>query len=428
MDLNFYNTLSGEKENFASINPKPGPVGVYTCGPTVYLYPHIGNLRAYVFADILHRVFLFNGWEIKHVLNITDVGHLTSDADEGEDKVEKEAQVEGKTAKAISDFYTEAFFADLKKLNVDTSDYIIARATEHIAEQIELIKKLEEKGYTYQTSDGVYYDTSKFPTYGDLAKLNLAGLKEGARIEANKEKKNPTDFALWKFSKPEEQRQQEWASPWGTGFPGWHLECSAMSLKYLGNHFDIHTGGVDHIAVHHTNEIAQSEAATGEKFVNYWLHAEHILIDNQKMSKSLGNIYRLDDLITKGFDPLAYRYFLLQASYRQKINFTWTALEAARKGYDNLKNKIKKIVDESSSLPRGSEATLRGEPEVSPREIFETEISSNYLQDFTSKINLLNTSASLAVLQSVISNRDLSPAQKLSLITKFDEVLGLKLV
>lgn len=423
MDLNFYNTLTHQKENFVPIMPKPGPVGVYTCGPTVYLYPHIGNMRAYIFADILHRVFLFNNWEVKHVLNITDVGHLTSDADEGEDKVEKEAKLEGKTAKDISEFYTKAFFADLEKLNINTTDYIIAKATEHIAEQIELIKKLEDRGYTYQTSDGLYFDTSKFPSYGDFAKLDIKGLKEGARIEANKEKRNYTDFALWKFSKPEEQRQQEWESPWGKGFPGWHIECSAMSMKYLGHHFDIHTGGVDHIPVHHTNEITQSEAATGEKFVNYWLHSEHILIDNQKMSKSLGNIYRLDDLIAKGFNPLAYRYFLLQASYRQQINFTWEALDSAQKGYENLKTKIAKLQD---PLPISGGETSRGRSEVSPREI--QELSEDHLSDFSSKVSSLNTAAALASLQSVLSAKDLTPDQKIKLISKFDEVLGLKLV
>ncbi|MCX6713822.1 MAG: cysteine--tRNA ligase, partial [Candidatus Vogelbacteria bacterium] len=375
MALKFHNTLTHQKELFQSIQPKPGPVGVYTCGPTVYLYPHIGNLRAYVFSDILHRALVFDGWQVKHVVNITDVGHLTDDADDGVDKVEKEAQAEGKTAKEITEFYTQAFFADLKKLNIDTTDYLFPKATEHIPEQIDLIKKLEAKGYTYQTSDGLYFDTSKFPTYGDFAKLDIAGLKEGARVEANKEKKNPTDFALWKFSpsvdstgSPQAKRQQEWPSPWGVGFPGWHIECSAMSMKYLGNHFDIHTGGVDHIPVHHTNEIAQSEAVTGEKFVNYWLHAEHLLVDGKKIAKSLGNFYTLEDLEKKGFDPIVYRFLLLQTSFSQKINFTWDSLLSAQKGYQNLKKKIKVLGSPTSSEPEvGLRKTLR-KTENYPRE------------------------------------------------------------
>ncbi|MBU2104420.1 MAG: class I tRNA ligase family protein, partial [Nanoarchaeota archaeon] len=268
MNLKLYNTLARKKEIFKPI--KNEEVCMYTCGPTVYWYQHIGNLKAYIFADILKRTLKFNDYKVKHVINVTDVGHLTSDSDEGEDKIERAAAKEGKTAQEIAKFYFDLFLKDLKKLNIQ-EPAIWCKATEHIKEQIALIKKLEEKGFVYRTSDGIYFDTSKFKNYGKLAKLDIKGLKAGQRTNM-REKKNKTDFALWKFSENPGKRQQEWNSPWGIGFPGWHLECSAMSMKYLGETFDIHTGGVDHIPIHHTNEIAQSESATGKRFVNYWMH------------------------------------------------------------------------------------------------------------------------------------------------------------
>jgi cysteinyl-tRNA synthetase len=293
MALEFYNTLTKQKEFFAPL--RDGAVSMYNCGPTVYNYAHIGNLRSYVFADVLRRAFEYNGLAVTQIINLTDVGHLTGDRDEGEDKMEKGALREGKTAKDISEFYTKAFFEDLAKLNIEKADRY-PKATEHIEEQISLIKKLEEKGFAYVLEDGVYFDTAKFPKYGDLAQLDLVGQKEGARVEANTEKRNPADFTLWKFSKPEEKRQQEWPSPWGTGFPGWHIECSAMSMKYLGETFDIHTGGIDHIPVHHTNEIAQAEAATGKKFVNLWMHHGFVNIEGGKMAKSADNFVRMKSL------------------------------------------------------------------------------------------------------------------------------------
>ena len=276
-DLYLHNTLSRQKEKFIPI--EPGKVKMYCCGPTVYNYQHIGNLRTFFFEDILKRVLLYNGYEVYHVMNITDVGHLVSDDDEGEDKMEKGAQREGKTVWEIADYYTGVFKKDIKLLNIIPPD-VYSKATDYIQEQIDMIKCLEEKGFAYVTSDGVYYDTSKFPTYPDLAKLDIKGLQEGKRIEFSEEKRNITDFALWKFSPKDSERQMEWDAPWGKGFPGWHIECSAMSKKFLGPHFDIHCGGIDHIPIHHTNEIAQSEACNGEKYVNYWLHGEFLIEDS----------------------------------------------------------------------------------------------------------------------------------------------------
>jgi len=333
MALKLFNTLGRKTEEFVPIHE--GTVGMYNCGPTVYNYAHIGNLRAYVFADILRRTLEYNGYKVKQVVNLTDVGHLVSDADEGEDKMEKGARMSGKTAKEIAEFYAVEFFKDLAKLNVEKAE-VYPKATEHIPEQLALIKTLEEKGFTYRTSDGIYFDTKKFLRYGDLAGLDIENLREGARVEANAEKRNPTDFALWKFSKSGEKRQQEWDSPWGIGFPGWHLECSAMSMKYLGETFDIHTGGIDHIPVHHTNEIAQAECATGKKFVNVWMHSGFVNIEGEKMAKSEGNFARMATLEEKGISPLAYRYWLLTAHYTKTINFTWDAVSSAQTAFLKL--------------------------------------------------------------------------------------------
>lgn len=330
--LRLFNTLSREKEVF---KPLKKTVGLYTCGPTVYNYAHIGNLRTYIFEDILKRVLLYNGYRVKHVMNITDVGHLTSDADSGEDKIEKAAREEGQTPQEIAEFYTESFKRNLKDLNIIEPN-IWCKATDHIKEQIGLIKKLERKGFTYKIDDGIYFDTSKLKDYGKLAKLDIGGLKAGARIEMVAGKKNPTDFALWKFSPKGVKRLQEWPSPWGVGFPGWHIECAAMSIKYLGIPFDIHCGGVDHIPVHHTNEIAEAEAAYGKKFVNYWLHGEFLLLDKEKMAKSAGEFITLQTLIDKGFNPLAFRYLCLTTHYRSPLNFSWESLEAAQNALNNL--------------------------------------------------------------------------------------------
>ncbi len=349
-DIYIYNTLSRKKEIFKPIKDKE--VRIYTCGPTVYDYPHIGNMRAFLFADTLKRMFLFNGYKVKHVMNITDVGHLTDDADAGEDKIEKKAKKEGKTAWEISKYYTDIFLRQLEDLNIIKPD-IMPKATETIEDQIKLIQILEEKGYTYKTSDGIYFDTSKLDDYGKLARLDIKGLEAGARIEHNQEKKNITDFALWKFSAPNgddpakhpdiPRRQMEWPSPWGVGFPGWHIECSVMSTKHLGQPFDIHTGGIDHIPVHHTNEIAQSEAAYGKPLANYWMHNEFLIIDNTKMAKSLGNFYTLEDVIKQGFTPLAYRYLCLSAHYRSKLNFTLSSLKSAQNSLSNIYQKVQEI-------------------------------------------------------------------------------------
>ena len=319
-------------------------LGMYACGPTVYDYAHIGNLRTYVFEDLLRRTLEFNGFKVRHVMNITDVGHLTSDADTGEDKVLSTARKERKTAWQVADFYTKKFFQDTSKLNIEMP-HVVPRATEHIPEMIGLIQELEKKGYTYIIDDGVYFDTSKSRGYGKLARLKPGGMLPGARVEVNPQKKNPSDFALWKFSPKGKRRDMEWDSPWGTGFIGWHTECAVMSMKYLGAHFDIHCGGEDHIPIHHTNEIAESEAATGEKFVNYWVHAAHLIVNGQRMAKSLGNFYTLDDIVAKGYDPMSLRFFYLQGHYRRQLNFTYDALDAAQNALNSVREFIRRLAD-----------------------------------------------------------------------------------
>lgn len=332
--MHFYNTKTKKLEKFTPINQYE--VLLYTCGPTVYNYLHVGNWVAYIRWDILVRTLLADGYDVKRVMNITDVGHLVSDADYGEDKMEKSARREGKTAWEIAKMYTEDFMLGLAKLNLIEPTYI-TKATGYIPQQIDLIKKLDEKGYTYVIDDGVYFDTSRFPTYADFANLRLDELKDGARVEQNVQKRNPSDFALWKFSPKNETRDMEWDSPWGKGFPGWHLECSAMAITKLGPTIDIHTGGIDHIPVHHTNEIAQSEAATGKTFVNYWLHNNFLLVDGTKVSKSIGNTYTLQDLSDKGFSPEDFKMFVLQSHYRTESNFTWENLQAAQNRLNNWK-------------------------------------------------------------------------------------------
>lgn len=332
--IKLYNTKTKHLEDF--VPEKEGRVGIYSCGPTVYHYQHLGNMRAAVFADTLRRMFVSVGYEVKHVINITDVGHNVDDSEDGEDKMEKGSRREGKNVWEIAKMYSDAYFADLEMLGIPLDTYIFPRATDNIKEQIALIEALEIKGYTYRTTDGIYFDTSKFKEYKDFAHLDIEGLKSGARIEENKEKKNITDFALWKFSPTDEKRQMEWESKWGTGFPGWHIECSAMSMKYLGVHFDVHTGGIEHIPVHHTNEIAQSQCATGMPYVNYWMHNNHLLDTTGKMSKSNGEFMTLSSLRAENYDPLAYRYFLLTAHYRKELSFSYEALDAASIAYHRL--------------------------------------------------------------------------------------------
>ena len=329
--MKLYNTLTRKKEEFQPLEGKE--VRMYSCGPTVYNFAHIGNLRTYVFMDILRRVLKHNGYELKHVMNITDVGHLVSDADEGEDKMAKAAKEQQKSPWEIAQYYTNVFFQDIGALNIETPE-IVSKATEHIGEMLDFVTGLVDKGYGYETSDGIYFDIQKFEDYGKLSRLDLDEQIAGARVEVNEEKRHPADFALWK--KAPKEHIMQWPSPWGMGYPGWHIECSAMGRKYLGDTFDIHTGGVDHIPVHHENEIAQSEALIGKPAVNYWLHGEFMMVNNGKMSKSLGNTYTIADLKAKGYNPLAFRYFCLNAHYRNKLNFTWDAMQAAQVSFDRL--------------------------------------------------------------------------------------------
>lgn len=402
MSLFLYNTLSRSKEEFKPISD---PVGLYTCGPTVYNYAHIGNLRTYVFEDILKRVLLYNGYTVNHVMNVTDVGHLTGDRDMGEDKIVQEAAKEAKTAWEIADFYLAAFKKDLNNLDIIEPN-TWCKATDFIQEQIDLIKDLESKGFTYLTSDGVYFDTAKFPEYNKLSHLKLDELKEGARVEANAEKKNPTDFALWKFSPLSSKREMEWDSPWGTGFPGWHIECSAMSLHFLKDHLDIHCGAVDHINIHHTNEIAQSEAVTGKPFFNFWLHGEFLnLGEGEKMAKSTGNFLTLDaETINKQIDPLTFRYMCFLTHYRKAINYKPEALEQASAALVNLRRAVAALGNESGVV---DEATKKA---------------------FSEAINDdLNMPQAIAIVQNLIKS-DLAPAIKLATIKDFDTILGLKLV
>ena len=332
----FYNTLSKKKEEFKPIDKNE--VRMYSCGPTVYNYAHIGNLRTYIFMDLLSKTIRKNGYNLKHVMNITDVGHLVSDADDGEDKMQKASERENKSPYEIADFYTKAFLRDLKKLNIREPD-IIAKATEHIPEMIEYVQQIVDNGYAYETSSGLYFDISKLPSYGILSGKKLEGEKAGARINVDEEKKNPFDFAIWK--KAPKNHIMQWDSPWGRSYPGWHIECSAMSRKYLGEQFDIHTGGVDHIPIHHENEIAQAIGHNGKIPANYWMHGEFLLVDNGKMSKSLGNIYTIAELEDRGFDALDYRYFCLNSSYRSTLNFTFESLKSAKKGLDRLRQCVK---------------------------------------------------------------------------------------
>ncbi len=333
--MKVYNTLDREKEEFTPI--QGNLVRMYSCGPTVYSYAHIGNMRTYIFMDLLRRSLRFCGFKVKGVMNITDVGHLLSDGDEGEDKMQKAARKEGKTPWEIAAFYTDAFFKDIDALNVGRPE-IIAKATDHIPEMIEFVKGLLEKGYAYEISDGIYFDIGKFPGYGKLSGQTVDEKEAGARIEENSEKRHPADFALWK--KADKNHIMQWESPWGMGFPGWHIECSAMSKKYLGEVFDLHTGGIDAVPVHHENEIAQNEALAGKKTVNYWMHGEFMMVDGGKMSKSLGNVYTVSDLEKKGYLPLDFRYFCLNAHYRKKLNFTFEGMDAAHTSYERLRNAL----------------------------------------------------------------------------------------
>ncbi|HSD98122.1 MAG TPA: cysteine--tRNA ligase [Patescibacteria group bacterium] len=399
--MKIYNTLSRSIEEFIPQNPPQ--VSMYSCGPTVYDYQHIGHMRRYVGDDVLIRVLQSNGYTVHHVMNITDVGHLVSDSDTGEDKMEKGSKKFGKSVWEVAKMFENQFKDSCRLLNIvlPHGDNLM-HATDYIKEQIELVETLEEKGYTYKLEDGIYFDTSKFPDYFKLSRQNPEELKKGARVEFIEGKKNAADFALWKFSPKGEKRQMEWDSPWGIGFPGWHIECSAMSMKALGRTLDIHTGGIDHIAIHHTNEIAQSECATGVQFVRYWVHHNFLVVNGTKMSKSLGNFYTVEDVKAKGYDPLSLRYLYLQTHYRQEMNFTWEALEGAQKAY-------KKLVEEIASW----DAPAVGCAEYEER--FMTAVNDD-----------MNMSKALSIVWELVKS-DYPTSAKAESMKRFDEILGLQL-
>jgi cysteinyl-tRNA synthetase len=404
--LLLYNTRTRCKEPFVEL--EAGHARVYTCGPTVYAPQHVGNLRSQLFADLLKRALLAEGLRVTHVINITDVGHLTDDADAGEDKMERAATERGQSAREIADQYTRQWLRDRERVGCLAPE-VLCKATEHIAEQIEMIETLERKGFSYRISDGIYFDISKFPRYTEFARLDLEGQAGGARIGDVRDKRNPADFALWKFPPAGARRQQEWDSPWGRGFPGWHIECSAMSRRYLGATFDIHTGGVDHIGVHHTNEIAQSECADDvHPWVRFWMHNEFLDFRGEKMAKSTGNICVLDDLIERGIPPLAFRYFTLQAHYRQQQAFTDAAIDAATTGYERLIAHAAEIRETSG--------------ECSQR------VLEPLMQRFRDAVrDDLNAPRALAVAWDVARSDSLSPAERWALLREFDAFLGLDL-
>ena len=402
MSLKLYNTLTRKKEEFIPIDEKE--VRIYSCGPTVYYFAHIGNLRAYLFMDNLRRVLKYNGYNIKHAMNITDVGHLVSDADEGEDKMLKASKRENKDPFEIAEFYMNAFLNDMKKLNIDMPN-IICRATEHIQVMEDYLKQIIANGYTYETKDTIYFDTSKLDKYGVLSNRNIEEQKAGARVEFDKEKKNPTDFALW--IKAPKEHLMKWDTFWGECYPGWHLECSAMSEKYLGEVFDIHTGGMDHIPVHHENEIAQAKGYCGKIPAHYWMHVEFLQVNGGKMSKSLNNIYTLKDLEKKGYSPDVYRMFNFSSHYKKPINFTFEAMDAAKIALNRLKE--------------GYKRHLEGKDEASK------EVIAKFEKDFLEAINDdLNMPQALSVVWEVVKQEKKSP-EFARLLKKFDKVLGLNI-
>ncbi|MEK7471008.1 MAG: cysteine--tRNA ligase [Patescibacteria group bacterium] len=413
MDLFFTNTLSRKKEKFEPIDPPN--VGMYTCGMTVYDYAHIGHGRKYVTDDILKRVLTVNGFKVNHVQNVTDVGHLVSDADEGEDKLEKGATKQGKTVWEVAEFFTKNFYDSMDKLNIIRPD-AICKATDHIKEQIEMVQKLFDNGMAYDTPEAVYFDVAKFPKYGESFGQKLSDKRVGVRAEVktDENKRNPQDFALWfkrvgRFA----GHAMHWESPWGDGFPGWHIECSAMATKYLGEQFDIHTGGEDHISIHHPNEIAQSEGASGKSpFVKYWLHTAFLMVDGKKMSKSFENFYTVADIEKKGFDPIALRYLYLGGHYRDPINFTWESLQSSQNAFDKLKKQV-------SSLKTEGDRTVLSEEKNDKVESFRN--------DFMEAVNDdLNTSKALSVLWEMLKS-NIPSGDKYDLAMSFDEVLGLRL-
>jgi len=423
MDYYIYNTLTRKKELFTPINKNE--VKLYTCGPTVYNYAHIGNLRTYIFEDLLKKSLEYNGYKVTHVMNVTDVGHLQHDDDTGEDKMSLGAKRENKTVWEIARFYEDAFFNDCKKLNIKNPS-IICRATEHIDDMIALIKKLEENGYTYISNGNVYFEISKFDNYGKLVSKSIEEMASGlSRVDLDENKKNPLDFVLWFTESKFKNQIMQWDSPWGRGFPGWHIECSAMSMKYLGNRIDIHCGGIDHVPIHHTNEIAQSEAATGENWVNYWIHGEFLVEEKEssinengeeafkKMSKSSGEFLTVDNLIKNDFSPLDYRFFCIQSNYRKQLSFSYKKLEDAKKAYNSLKSKIiEKVYLDNLDFSN-----------------INTEKIEKYDDSFKKCLcNDLNMPNALEVLYKVINDESLTKEEKYSLISSFDKLFSLDLL
>jgi cysteinyl-tRNA synthetase len=408
LPLRLFNTLSRQIEEFHPL--VPGQAGLYACGPTVYNYAHIGNLRTYLFEDLLVRTLRYLGFQVRHVMNVTDVGHLTDDADQGEDKMVKSAREQGRTVWQIAEFYTRAFFEDLARLNVQEPS-VVCRATEHIEDMIALIRRLEARGFTYAAGGNLYFDISRLPDYGKLTGQKLEELKAGARVEVDAGKRSPLDFALWFTRSKFEHQAMLWDSPWGRGYPGWHIECSAMSIKYLGEQFDIHCGGVDHIPVHHTNELAQTEAATGRKWVSYWLHGEFLILAREKMAKSAGGFLTLPTLLERGFDPLDYRYFCLNAHYRSQLAFSWEALEGARSARGNLTERLAQLLAEAGPAVQGP-----GGPE------------GEYLRSFAENLGSdLNAPKGLADLWGLLKDERLAPADRVRGALAMDRVLGLRL-
>ena len=402
MEIKFYNTLTKKKEIFAPL--EDNTVKIYSCGPTVYKDATIGNMRTYIFMDNLRRVLKYNGYKLKHAMNLTDVGHLVSDGDEGEDKMIKSAREEGKTPLEIADFYSKRFFKDLNRLNIDLPE-IICKATDHIQDMLEFVKKLVENGYAYETSTAIYFDVSKLDEYGILSGIDLRNQMAGARVDVDKEKRNPYDFALW--IKAPENHLMKWDSPWGLSYPGWHIECSAMSKKYLGEQFDIHTGAIDLVPTHHENEIAQSKGCTGKIPARFWMHGEFLLINGGKMSKSLGNVYLLQDIIDRGYDPLVYKMFCFTSHYRNKLNFTWEAIDASNKALTNLKDLYSKHLEGTKKV--------------------ESSVIEEYKQEFLKAINDdLNMPLAMGVVWNVAKNQTKSK-DFAELLKEFDEVLGLKI-
>ena len=402
MYIFFYNTLTKSKDKFQPIEGKE--VKIYSCGPTVYKDATIGNMRTNLFQDVLRRVLKYNGYTLKHAMNITDVGHLVSDGDEGEDKMLKSAREENKTPIEIAKYYTELFFKDLEELNIETPE-IVCKATDHIKDMLSYVQKLVENGYAYETSTAIYFDISKLDKYPILSPLNIEEQKAGARVDIDKEKRNPYDFALW--IKAPKEHLMKWDSPWGLSYPGWHIECSAMGQKYLGEQFDIHTGGIDLIPTHHENEIAQSKGKCGKIPAKFWMHGEYLLINGGKMSKSLGNVYLIKDIKEKGYDPLVYRLFSFSSHYRNKLNFTWEAIDATSKSLERLKNSY--------------QTHLAGKDEIQDKILEELEIK------FNEAINDdLNMPLAMSVVWEVAKQEVKSP-KIAKLLEKFDTVLGLKI-